>query len=93
MTKRVIAGAALGVALVSGDHAAAAAATAQAVGIDEVIAEVDPAGKVREVARRAAAGERVGGPVDASVGEQHPTRKLPSSMSYRQAAKSHPPRL
>lgn len=49
----------LAVAMVSGDHAAAAAATAQAVGIDDVIAEADPAGKVREVARRATAGERV----------------------------------
>ena len=45
--------------MVSGDHVAAAAATARAVGIDDVIAGVPPDGKVREVARRAAAGDRV----------------------------------
>ena len=49
----------LRVAMVSGDHVAAAAATARAVGIDDVIAGVPPDGKVREVARRAAAGDRV----------------------------------
>src|SRR4029079_3763075 len=35
-------------------------ATARAVGIDDVIAGVAPDGKVREVARRAAGGDRVG---------------------------------
>jgi Cu+-exporting ATPase len=49
----------LAVAMVSGDHVAAAEAMARAVGIDDVIAEVGPDGKVQEVARRAAAGARL----------------------------------
>jgi Cu+-exporting ATPase len=49
----------LSVALVSGDRAETARATAAAVGIDRVLAEVSPAQKAAEVARLQAAGEVV----------------------------------
>lgn len=47
------------VALVTGDNAGAAAAVARELGIDEVVADVRPEGKLDEVRRRQAAGERV----------------------------------
>ncbi len=47
------------VVLVTGDNAGAAAAVARELGIDEVVADVRPEGKLDEVRRRQAAGERV----------------------------------
>ncbi|OWP22540.1 copper-translocating P-type ATPase [Microbacterium sp. AISO3] len=47
------------VVLVTGDNAGAAAAVASELGIDEVVADVRPEGKLDEVRRRQAAGERV----------------------------------
>jgi copper-transporting P-type ATPase V len=47
------------VALLTGDNARAAAAVAAQVGISRVLSEVSPAGKVQEVARLQAAGQRV----------------------------------
>ncbi len=47
------------VALLTGDNARAAAAVASQVGIARVLADVSPAGKVREVARLQEAGQRV----------------------------------
>lgn len=47
------------VALLTGDNARAAAAVAAQVGIDRVLSGVSPAGKVQEVARLQAAGQRV----------------------------------
>jgi cation-transporting ATPase V len=47
------------VALLTGDNARAAAAVAARVGIDRVLSGVSPAGKVAEVARLQAAGQRV----------------------------------
>ncbi|HEX6845135.1 MAG TPA: heavy metal translocating P-type ATPase [Actinomycetota bacterium] len=49
----------LDVAIVTGDHASTAAAVAARVGVDRVLAEVLPAGKVDEVRRLQAAGRRV----------------------------------
>ncbi len=47
------------VVLVTGDNVGAAAAVARELGIDEVVADVRPEGKLDEVRRRQAAGERV----------------------------------
>ena len=47
------------VALLTGDNARAAAAVAEQVGISRVLSEVSPAGKVAEVVRLQAAGQRV----------------------------------
>ncbi len=49
----------LEVALLTGDHAAAAERMAAAAGIDEVVARVDPVGKARWVEARRGAGRRV----------------------------------
>jgi P-type Cu+ transporter len=47
------------VVLVTGDNAGAAGAVARELGIDDVVADVRPEGKLEEVRRRQAAGERV----------------------------------